>query len=153
MSCPGYWGSSGQPSNQDFLVIGIIISHLNTLPWVSAITIWQGSSLFSTGSKCYFALYIFLVPKKCMQPTTTKRTVQHGGGAFIPCVWEIQCKEDCIDEVKRRIELAIAEMESEGWDMAIEVSHPIFSIYGQRVTEGGSRTFSILLFLFHSDES
>ena len=41
-----------------------------------------------------------------------------------------------MDEVKRRNELAIAEMEGEGWDMAIEVSHPFFSIYGQRVDQG-----------------
>lgn len=65
-----------------------------------------------------------------------KQNVQHGGGAFIPCVWEIQCKEDYIDEVEGRIELAIAEMEGEGLDMAIEVSYSIFSIYGQRVDRG-----------------
>ena len=52
-------------------------------------------------------------------------------------MWEIQCKEDCIDEVKGTIELAIAEMEvGEGWDMAIEVSYSIFSISGQRVNRG-----------------
>ena len=61
-----------------------------------------------------------------------KQNVQHGGGAF----GEIQFKEDYIDEVKGRIELAIAEMEGEGLDMAIEVSYSIFSIYGQRVDRG-----------------
>ena len=35
------------------------------------------------------------------------------------------------------IEFAIAEMElDEGWDMAIEVSYSIFSIFGQRVDRG-----------------
>jgi hypothetical protein len=71
------------------------------------------------------------------EPTRTKRTpvhhkwkqnVQHGGGAFIPCVWEIKCKEDSMDEIKR-IELAIAEMEGEGLDMAIKVSYPILIQY------------------------
>ena len=91
--------------------------------------------------------------KAAVLSTTTKRTpvhqrwkknVPHGGGAFTPCVWEIQCKEDCIDEVKGRIELAIAEMKGEGLDMAIEVSYPIFSIYGQgRQREGRDTFFSI----------
>ena len=46
------------------------------------------------------------------QPTITKRTpmhqkwkqnVQHGGVAFIPCVWKIQCRDDCIDQVQRKL--------------------------------------------------
>ena len=75
-----------------------------------------------------------------------KKNVQHGGGAFIPCVWEIQCKEDCIDEVKGRIELAIVEMEGEGLDMAIEVSYPIFSIYGQSRQREGRELFRYCFF-------
>ena len=61
-----------------------------------------------------------------------KQNVQHGGGAFIPCVWKIQCRKEYVEEVQRRIELAIAEMKSEGLGMAIEVSYCILSILNQR---------------------
>ena len=64
------------------------------------------------------------------KPTTTKRTpvhqkwdknVRHGGGAFIPCTWKIECNGEYIGEVERRLSLVVSEMGEEGTDMVVEV--------------------------------
>ena len=77
----------------------------------------------------YYFLYIF-VRMITGKPTTTKKTpvhqkweknVRHGGGAFIPCTWKIECNEEYIGEVERRLSLVVSEMGEEGADMVVEV--------------------------------
>jgi len=42
-------------------------------------------------------------------------------GAFIPCTWKIECNEEYIGEVERRLSLVVSEMGEEGADMVVEV--------------------------------
>ena len=65
-----------------------------------------------------------------VKATTTKRTpvhqkweknVRHSGGAFIPCTWKIECNEEYIGVVERRLSLVVSEMGEEGADMVVEV--------------------------------
>ena len=76
-------------------------------------------------------MFIVVFPRSITgKATTTKRTPVHqkwtqnrqqGGGAFIPCEWKLYCRRDCVGEIQRRIELAIAEVGDEGFHMAVEV--------------------------------
>lgn len=50
-----------------------------------------------------------------------KKNGRHGGGAFIPCTWKIECNEEYIGEVGRRLSLVVSEMGKEGADMVVEV--------------------------------
>ena len=50
-----------------------------------------------------------------------EKNVRHGGGAFIPCPWKIECNEEYIGEVERKLSLVVSEMGEEGADMVVEV--------------------------------
>ena len=85
-----------------------------------------------------------------------KRNVQHGGGAIIPCTWKMHCSENCMEEVKERIQLAIAEMGGESSEMAIEVSCEmfgrailnVFQEYPRGQTTVGKRALHTQIFSF-----